>query len=250
MDDSSTLAAPSGAFETPFDSLGATSPTPPPPVDHYVVTRIRYELPPTCWVSEFTRKDPNRSVEVQNIMGLTPKHILGLFAIFVQDSDVSQVDWTKEIAASPDVLKVDRVELVPGFSEYIVLSHGTSSTALAREFAVVLHYPRVIRNGIITCETVARKSQLRGFMTALRDAGLNASIVSLRRDAINSSRLLFTPIQRELFHRTVMAGYFQVPRRITLTRLAQNLGRSKSSLSETLAVIERKLVDYASQAVV
>jgi predicted DNA binding protein len=41
------------------------------------------------------------------------------------------------------------------------------------------------------------------------------------------------------------AGYFAVPRRITLTGLANKLGKSKSSLSEMLANIEKKLLESA-----
>jgi predicted DNA binding protein len=41
------------------------------------------------------------------------------------------------------------------------------------------------------------------------------------------------------------AGYFAVPRGITLTDLARQIGRSKSAVSEAIAIIERKLLETA-----
>jgi len=41
------------------------------------------------------------------------------------------------------------------------------------------------------------------------------------------------------------AGYFAVPRGITLTALARRLHRSKSSISESLALIEKQLLETA-----
>jgi len=38
------------------------------------------------------------------------------------------------------------------------------------------------------------------------------------------------------------AGYFEVPRRVTLTELAERIGVAVSSLSEMLAVVEKKLL--------
>jgi predicted DNA binding protein len=38
------------------------------------------------------------------------------------------------------------------------------------------------------------------------------------------------------------AGYFDVPRRLSLTELASQLGMAVSSLSEILAVAEKKLL--------
>ncbi len=38
-------------------------------------------------------------------------------------------------------------------------------------------------------------------------------------------------------------GYFEVPRRISLTKLAPKIGVSMSTLSVTLAVIEKKILE-------
>ncbi|EQD61199.1 Bacterio-opsin activator, HTH domain protein [mine drainage metagenome] len=53
-----------------------------------------------------------------------------------------------------------------------------------------------------------------------------------------------TPHQEDLLKRAMAAGYFEVPRQITLTALSQRLGLAPSTLSETLAKVEKKLLEH------
>ncbi|HTT25710.1 MAG TPA: helix-turn-helix domain-containing protein, partial [Thermoplasmata archaeon] len=59
---------------------------------------------------------------------------------------------------------------------------------------------------------------------------------------------VLTPSQRTLLLQAVAAGYFDVPRRTSLTRLASRLAKSKSTVSEMLAIVEHKLVTCALEA--
>jgi predicted DNA binding protein len=59
---------------------------------------------------------------------------------------------------------------------------------------------------------------------------------------------VLTEAQQQLLTEAMAAGYFAVPRGITLTDLARRLNRSKSSLSEAIAVIERKLLESAMRS--
>jgi predicted DNA binding protein len=53
---------------------------------------------------------------------------------------------------------------------------------------------------------------------------------------------LLTPLQEELLTRAWMLGYYAVPRRITLTRLARQTGRSPPALGKILRRAEARLV--------
>jgi predicted DNA binding protein len=56
---------------------------------------------------------------------------------------------------------------------------------------------------------------------------------------------MLTEIQQQLLSQAMAAGYFAVPRGITLTDLARRLDRSKSAVSEAIAIIEKKLLESA-----
>ncbi len=59
-----------------------------------------------------------------------------------------------------------------------------------------------------------------------------------------------TPKQRMIFLRAVQEGYYDYPRRITLSELAEKLGVSKSYLSETLMKVESKILKEVARIIV
>jgi predicted DNA binding protein len=67
-------------------------------------------------------------------------------------------------------------------------------------------------------------------------------------DSEKDEGTVLTRRQSDVLHKAIEEGYFEVPRRVTLTALAGKLGVAPSSLSEMLAVVEKKLLEN-SQAV-
>jgi predicted DNA binding protein len=205
--------------------------------DPLAIMRVEFEVPRGVWLRNFTRSFPDLLVEVHNTLALDGSKTLGEFEVYGPPGD-----WTQEIRRHPDVEQAERLVVFPDLGRYRVLFHRPVHLAIARDLEVLLSYPRSVRGGIFSCETVARRSKLRALIAALNGAGCRARVVSFRRDSLRSVRPELSPVQRRLFHAALEAGYFEVPRRISLTRLAERLGRSKSTVSQTLAHVERKLI--------
>lgn len=72
-----------------------------------------------------------------------------------------------------------------------------------------------------------------------RELKLKGIKTMLRKD---KSKFGLTPRQRYVLIRAVEEGYYDYPRRITLSQLAEKIGISKSSLSEILMKIESKVL--------
>jgi len=83
-------------------------------------------------------------------------------------------------------------------------------------------------------------------MAGLKESGLPHRIHSLSNDT--APRLL-TVRQREVFDLAVMHGYYDTPRKITLTELAGKAGVSKSTLCEMVHLIEKHIIDEFSESV-
>jgi hypothetical protein len=60
-------------------------------------------------------------------------------------------------------------------------------------------------------------------MERITEAGCEPHLVSLRRDSLRPVQPSLAPVQRVLFRQALALGFFEVPRRITLTRLADNV---------------------------
>jgi HTH DNA binding domain len=213
---------------------------PPLGRDRVAIMKLQLTIPPEVWISRFTLQHPDLIVDTTNIVQVSENNILGEIEIYGPPAD-----WTSEIASSPDVLEVERLGVMAEVGRYRVRYHQTLLVSLSRELEVMIRYPRTAQNGVLTCETIGRLSRLRKLMAALRGIGTKPSITSLRGDSLRSVRLALTGPQRALFRQALALGYFCVPRRISLTQLAERVSRSKSSVSEMLAVVERKLAHSA-----
>lgn len=163
--------------------------------------------------------------------------------IFSQDPE----DYTDELSRLPGVVSVSR----PASIGPRTLYHGTIDLTpeymrVVSELGALLRYPRLVENGRHTLEVVARTSQIRDLIERLGRIAHDVEVLRFGRGPMRSCPARLSPRQVALLHRALAAGYFDVPRRITLTSLATKLGRSKSGLSRALAVIERDLVEASA----
>jgi len=223
-----------------FKGPGTTRSTGPLPglSNRIAIMKLQLKVPQTVWIGEFTRRHPELVVENINVISVLGGDLLGEFEVYGPP-----VDWTNEIARSPDVVEVEGLDVRPDLGRYRVRSRNSVLVDLATELEVLARYPRTFKNGVLECEVIARLSQLRRLMEAGVKAGNEPRLLSLRRDSLHSARPSLTPVQGALFRQALALGYFDVPRRITLTRLAERVSRSKSSVSRTLAIVEKRLAE-------
>jgi predicted DNA binding protein len=208
--------------------------------DRIVIVKLEFEIDRGVWASGFTRRHPELVVEALNVMAVSGGNLLGEFDVHGQTGD-----FTEEIAAFPDVISVERSASAPDVSRYRVMSRMSPVFRLEQRYAVMVRYPAVSQDGVVKLELVGPLSRLRALMRLLHANGSNPRLVSLAPESLHAPQTQLTPTQQTLFRLALGSGYFDVPRRITLTQLARKVSRSKSSVSHLLAVVERKLAESA-----
>jgi hypothetical protein len=212
------------------------------PPDQVVVAKVVTKAPLGTWYGDFSRRHRDFVVNVINAQPVSDDDILGEFEI-----DDSSTDWEKEIVMFPDVVEVDRVETISDTARYRVRYHRTSMVSLVTRSEVIFRFPVMIRNGMMYWEMVAKRSKMSRAMRVLEGAAADPRLVSLNGSSFRPVPFL-TPTQRTLFHEALASGYYDVPRRVTLTQLAVKVSRNKSSVSKMLDRIERKLAEFAATA--
>ncbi len=209
-----------------------------------MVMKLEFRIESRVWLSRFTRRHPELVVQALSLMAAPNDTVLAEYDIIGPPQD-----WTKEIASFPDVVDVERLGVLPDLGRYRVRYLATQVFALHRKFELLIRYPASAQDGTGTNLLVGRRSHLRRLVSALRRAGNTPRLLSLDRYSLRSTSeprvVTLTPIQRALFRQALATGYFDVPRGITLTQLAEKVSRSKSSVSHTLAIVERKLAETA-----
>ncbi|ADJ16393.1 helix-turn-helix domain-containing protein [Halalkalicoccus jeotgali] len=199
--------------------------------------RLAVTLPEGVWIADVTTAHPETTVRVLAAM---PGENVGFGLARVEEPGVDAVLEGMDAAADVTSLSVlrrgDRGALVQfeTTQPLLVLS--------ARESGIALEPPVEIHEGVATVEVTASRERLSELGEQLRAFGLGFEVEYVREGS-DRERVL-TDRQREVLLMAVEAGYYETPRRCSLTDLAAALGVAKSTASETLhraegAVIER-----------
>lgn len=213
------------------------------PSDRLFLATLRIRIPESLWTGAFSRAHPGVRLEALNQGEVTAETSVSDYWISGTPPGV----WATEIARYADVVRVDSLAEVGDGSLYRIVYRNPPVIYLYRRLRLPLQFPLRIQAGHISWEIAARYSEFQEFLAHARRADPDVKIVSIRRGPLRSHLPMLTDGQRTLLAHAMAAGYFAVPRGITLTALARKLNRSKSSISESIALIEKKLLETALQ---
>jgi predicted DNA binding protein len=209
--------------------------------DRLLLASLRIRIPPGLWTGAFTSAHPNLSAEILNRADVSKDVSVSDYWISGQPPGV----WAREIGQYSDVLKVDSLAEVGEGSIYRVTYRNPPVIYLYRELGMPIQFPMRLQGGFIRWEIVARHSEFEKVLKHVGKTDPDFQVVSIRRRPLRSHLPMLTENQQQLLTQAMAAGYFAVPRGITLTALARRLDRSKSGISEAIAIIEKKLLESA-----
>jgi predicted DNA binding protein len=151
-------------------------------------------------------------------------------------------DWGRVLRALPGVEEVELIDATKGSEVCRVVVRGTTFLPLMRRLRLFRQLPFPVQGGVSTWTVVGPAAKVRGLLRRLEAQGVPIQTELIRSGPFPRGPPLLTPRQQEVLRRATSEGYFDVPRRISLTRLAPRIGVAVSTLSVTLAVIEKKIV--------
>jgi len=209
--------------------------------DRLLIATLQLRTPKGMWTTLFSSAHPGVHLEVLNQSVVNPNVSVSDYWISGRPPGV----WSHEIATFSDVVKVDALAEVGDGSLYRITYRNPPVVYLFRGLGLPLQFPIRIQGGSIRIEVVARSPEFQQVLDYAHRSDPRAQVVSIRRRPLRNHLPNLSGNQQVLLARAMAEGYFAVPRKITLTDLARKLNRSKSSVSEAIALIEQKLLESA-----
>jgi hypothetical protein len=215
-------------------------------VESYAVYAIAVQLPRNAVGSVFSRAHPELRIEILNRMELISDLLL-LEARVISPGPGRWTEWQEEVRTIPGVSKVEFQIESPHAAIFRLILRTGLIWRVVQQHRVLARFPILIQQGWLRFETVATSSQIRPFLREAQRRVGPSRVESVRRHAVSLGSLGLTPSQDAVFREALRSGYFSVPRRISVSGLAAQLGRSKSSTSEMLSKIHQRLAESALQ---
>jgi predicted DNA binding protein len=202
-----------------------------------VVCRLRFSLPPGYWIDQVTSRHPGTSIDVMGYSVDDDKIILD---IRVHGLDLNT--WIDELRTIKGVVDVRPLGSAQKTNSLRAVYTGFELTTAVFRLHLIFRTPFTLGGGYGVVVVAGPEDAIRHAIKLFPNLKIKVEkILSTEKD----EHPLLTPRQTDIFHRAMAAGYFEVPRRVTLTELASRFGVAISTLSEMLAVIEKKLLQEA-----
>jgi HTH DNA binding domain len=202
---------------------------------------LHLRIPADVWTGPFSERHRTLRIEALNRTDLTQDTSISDYWISGHPPGV----WAEEIGAFPDVVRVESLAEVADGCLYRVTYRNPPVVYTYRKLRLPIQFPLRMQAGVLTWEVAARRADFQEVLRFARSRSGDVRVVSIRRRPLRSHLPELTETQHQLLAHAMAAGYFAVPRGITLTELARGLGKSKSGISEALALIEQKLLESA-----
>jgi predicted DNA binding protein len=192
-------------------------------------------LPPEVWIGAVSREFPDATFRV---LSAVPRDEDGFGLVEVgTDEPDAVVAWMEAAAA------VTAVEPIRREADTVVVQFETSQPLLlasVQASGVPLSLPVEISDGRAQLELTASRDRIAALGEAFDDLGVTYSLDRLYESVEAATPL--TETQRETLLAALEQGYYDTPRTVTLSELADELGMANSTLSELLHRAEESVV--------
>jgi predicted DNA binding protein len=232
---------PKGGYDAPYALYEPPAPGSKRTSRGYAVYRIAIKLPPDALGYLVTYGHPERRAELINRMELAN----GLVMFEVRVFGPGSADLAPVAKQVPAVSRVEVHRESAQSTMYRIVLRPPPLWKVLQRHQILTRYPLVYVDGWVRFETMAPPSQIRQLLKSLAKEVGPSKVEAVRHGSVSSSALGLTASQETVFRAALASGYFSSPRRTSLTGLAKQLGRSKSTVSQQLALIQRRLAESA-----
>lgn len=197
--------------------------------------KLQLEVPERVWMGELTREYPTAMFRVVAVM-----------------PDEGRAAALTEVTSSHLEELLERMRNYETVCELTVLNRSTERALIqfettlpllllpARNSRIPLETPFEVSNATAIWELRASRERLSNLADQLDDFCISFTVDYIQYD-IGEEQLL-TDSQEEIIEQAIQMGYYDTPRACSLTDLADEVGRAKSTISETLHRAEGKII--------
>lgn len=201
--------------------------------------KLVVSIPEDTWIHELSAEYPEATVRV---VAVTSREHAGVVLLELRTHDP-----VPPVAAIEDRGDVSQCDLLWKEAETTMLQVETTNPRLLEpvlEAGVPLRTPFEITDGVATWDLTTSTARLSALGDRLEENGVGFELEFLRDDGEIRAQSRLTDRQREVLGAAVEQGYYETPRRTTLTELSASLDISKATGSEVLHRAEGSILTW------
>ncbi|MHA1724832.1 MAG: helix-turn-helix domain-containing protein [Promethearchaeota archaeon] len=204
-----------------------------------VHVKLEIKIPNSKWLAKTIRRFPDLEISIISKFLINKDQGSTLF-------EIKGHDLTEFLKFFKKCIKTINFQILHDSNDILIINVRTRDpwilNALLKSELLLLRYPLYVKEDRIQIEVLNKRKNIEFFLKHLETYQIQYKLITIGK--YHESPIL-TKKQREVLKIAYKMGFYSIPRRVTLTRLAMKLKISPSALSELLRRSHARLVkDY------
>ena len=206
------------------------------------LARIKIKFPDQIWISAIFKKFKDVKMEIINFLPYDLENSIGNAMVEIRDYDLESI--VKDIRAHPSVLEFSEITREENRIVFNVKTRDPYLLYAVIECGVLIDFPVHIKDGNAYWKIVSSRERIDKLLTLFEEKNMDFILLRIGNSPydLEDTKSRLTLEESKVLDKAIKSGFFEIPRKISLEALANELGKSKSALSVMLRKIIKKKV--------
>ena len=206
------------------------------------LARIKIKFPDKIWISNIFSQFHDVKLEILYFLPYDLEKSIGNAIVEIMHYDIDSI--IKQIRNHESVFEFSVLEKEENKVKINVKTKDPYLLYGVIKYGVLVNFPVKVKEGYAYWRLISTRKRIDELLTLFENKGIDFELLRIGNSPYeiddHSSKLSFE--EDKILEKAINSGFFEVPRKISLEELANELGKSKSALSVMLRKIIKKKV--------
>jgi len=206
------------------------------------LARVKIKFPEQLWISQIFKKFPDVKMEISHFLPYDLERSIGNSAIEIMHYDIEKI--IDEIRNHPSVFELSILEQEEKRVKFNIKTKDPYLLYAIIKCGVLIDFPVRVEDGFAFWRLVSSRERIDQLLTLFEQKKINFELLRIGVSPYNleDDKNKLTLDELNILDKAISSGFFEIPRKISLEELANQMGKSKSALSVMLRKIIKKKV--------
>ena len=208
------------------------------------LARIKIKFPDQIWISHIFKKYPDVKMEISHFLPYDLEKSIGNSIIEIKHYNINKI--INDIRNHPSVFELSVMETEENKVKFNIKTKDPYLLYAIIKCGVLVQFPVRVKNGYAYWRLISSRDRIDQLLTLFEQKKIDFELLRIGKSpySIEDDKNKLSLDEENILDKAISLGFFEVPRKISLQELANELGKSKSGLSVMLRKIIKKKVMF------
>jgi predicted DNA binding protein len=206
------------------------------------LARVKIKFPKQLWISQIFKAFPDVKMEILHFLPYDLEKSIGNSVIEIMHYDIEKI--IDGIRSHPSVFELSILEQEEKRVKFNIKTEDPYLLYAIIKCGVLIDFPIRVEDGFAFWRLVSSRERIDQLLTLFEQKNINFELLRIGVSPYNleDDKSKLTLDEQNILDEAISSGFFEIPRKISLEELANQMGKSKSALSVMLRKIIKKKV--------